>query len=216
MASPTANQTRNLTQVAMESFMKIDYKTRLDLFDTFVEDFAVPTETEIRWSRWANHPRFTAYMVGMLFQLAKDHQRTYGVAYYNMQSQILKLFREPLTGRIKSQRDQLDEDAPKRMVAQIMILNLQKILHEVGCSQNMTGSMVPLPNYVQELKDHERWMASRRIVPHDVDNLPSTGTFVSHAKVVTEVTMTMTMMKSLKLCPSRDLVPAPPAHQHVR
>ena len=65
---------------------------------------------EIRWLRWANHPRFRAFVVSMLFQLAKNHHATYPLAYCYMQTpmeaqvtmKVEKLSREPLTGGIRT------------------------------------------------------------------------------------------------------------------
>ena len=68
----------NFPQVELKRRMrKFDYRKQIDLFDTFIKLTGTPKEIEIRWSRRQHHPRFRAYMVGMLFRVAKEHQKKY-------------------------------------------------------------------------------------------------------------------------------------------
>ena len=116
-------------------------------------------------------------MIGMLFQLAKEHQKKY-VSYYqyfqvpHMRSKVCfrlqKLFREALTGEIRPQKPREAKDARKNVVSHLVRLNLQRNLHELCCC-GREGGIVPLPNYMKKLKEQEKWMACRREAPLNID-----------------------------------------------
>ena len=155
---------------------KVDYRKQIDLFDTFIKLMGTPKEIEIRWSRRQHHPRIRAYMIGMLFQLAKEHQNKYTMCYQyfqiphmhpNICFRAQKLFQEPLTGGMRPQKPRRSKDPRKDVVSQLVRLNLQRTLHELCCGKE--EGIVPLPNFIKKLKEKEKWMACRRETPLNID-----------------------------------------------
>ena len=109
-------------------------------------------------------------MVGMLLQLAKEHQNKYVKSYQyfrvphmgpNVCFCAQKLFREPLTGRIRPQKPRGAKDAREDVVSQLVKLNLQTTLHEHCCGRG--EGIVPLPNYMKKLKSKKNgWPAEKK------------------------------------------------------
>ena len=62
----------------IKTMRKIDFSKQMDnLFDTFVKLTRIKKEIEIRWPRQQHHSRFKAYTIGVLFQIAREHQNTH-------------------------------------------------------------------------------------------------------------------------------------------
>ena len=118
---------------------KIDYRKQIDLFDTFIKLTGVHKEIEVRLSRQQHHPSFRAYKIGVLIQLAREHQNKH-VSFQqyfqvhmgpNKCLRAQKLFREPLTGGFRPQKPREVKDARKNVVSKLVRLGLQRILHEL-------------------------------------------------------------------------------------
>ena len=152
-----------------ESIHAIDYKRRLELFETVCKVFAIPMEVRHVWSRIRFFPWFRATLTSWLYMATKDHLKKYQKEYRQFLAEIgPEAFKRPLlthrnvittgwkkVGRVsrdntKTRESILEEDLAK---------NVSLSLHNSFCL-NRELKTKGLPNQAARLQEQRDWMRS--------------------------------------------------------
>ena len=152
-----------------ESIHAIDYKRRLELFETVCKVFAIPMEVRHVWSRIRFFPWFRATLTSWLYMATKDHLKKYQKEYRQFLAEIgPEAFKRPLlthrnvittgwkkVGRVsrdntKTRESILEEDLAK---------NVSLSLHNSFCL-NRELKTKGLPNQAARLQEQRDWMQS--------------------------------------------------------